>query len=72
MAKDKEEVSFVTFGQSHVHVIGQHRIDKDCVAKISGGRDAVFDMFGKRFFTSYEDEDMINMQYFPRGVIDLT
>lgn len=70
--------TFVTFGQSHLHKIGDKVLDKDSVAVIkcsdeSSGRELAFEYFGDKFFTTYfEDKfNMDNMIYFPRGLIDV-
>lgn len=70
--------TFVTFGQRHIHKIGNKVFDKDCVAVIKSfdeqsGRDLAFEYFGDQFFTTYfEDKfDKNNMTYFPRGFIDV-
>ena len=63
--------TYVTFGQLHVHQIGNKIYDKDCVAVISGGREKVFELFGDQFCFEYPegnwDED--EMKYYPRGYI---
>lgn len=63
--------TFVTFGQDHIHKIGDKVFDKDCVAIVNGGRDKVFEIFGPRFCFEYREDlwDEEDMKYFPRGYI---
>lgn len=76
---DKKMVkTYVTFGQGHAHSVNGKTFDKDCVAVIRRataleGREAAFEFFGPKFFTTYADdqfkEDML--AYFPRGFIEV-
>lgn len=69
--------SYVTFGQSHRHLINGKVFDKDCVAVVNGDREKVFEIFGRRFCCEYlqqEFEKKYNCyekikRYFPRGLI---
>lgn len=65
--------TYVTFGQSHKHIIKGEIIDKDCVAIINGDRKKVFEIFGPKFCFEYPEEywDDKKMEYFPRGYIEL-
>lgn len=68
----------VTFGQVHVHSVDGKTFDKDCVAKVAGNtpgtRDRVRELFGDKFFTTYQPEKQFDptfMRHFPRGVIEV-
>lgn len=70
--------TYVTFGQDHLHSIGDKVFDKDCVAVIKAdsefrGREKAFEFFGRQFFATYPErlwnED--NLKYFPRGYIEV-
>ena len=82
MRAETEVVSFktyVTFGQSHVHVINGHTLNKDRVAVIpctnaAEGRAKAFEFFGPKFFTTYFDtawkeEEML--KYFSGGYVEV-
>ena len=71
--------TYVTFGQIHRHVINGTVFDKDCVAVITTnnpkeGREKAFELFGKQFCFEYPEQykSEINMQYFPRGEIEVS
>ncbi len=67
---------YITFGQDHTHRANNQTFDKDSVAEIEceswvNGRNIAFDLFGDKFATSY-DEDQITerfMSHFPRGIL---
>ena len=71
--------TYVTFGQDHVHTIGLHTIDKDCVVvfdtpSAQAGRDKAFEFFGPTFCFEYSEDhwdESKMMKYFPRGYIEL-
>jgi len=73
--------TYVTFGQSHRHEIGDKVFDRNCVAIIESdtrdqGRARAFDVFGPKFCFEYFDEEWKGdeadrMQYFPRGYIEV-
>lgn len=70
--------TYVTFGQAHIHSVGGKTFNKDCIAVIRRetkheGREAAFEFFGPKFFTTYgeDDFDMGSMKYFPRGFIEV-
>jgi hypothetical protein len=71
-------LTYITFGQSHRHVINDTVFDRDCVAVIEAKNEAVarriaFDAFGGKFCFSYPDSqwDETIMWHFPRGKIPL-
>lgn len=66
------KVTFVTFGQDHRHVIDGKVFDKDCVAVVKGGREKVFELFGRKFCFEYPEShwDDSKMRFFPRGCIE--
>lgn len=66
---------YVTFGQNHLHRINQIVLDKNIVGVIIApnmekAREVAFNLFGDKFFTIY-NEASIEMEYFPRGTINL-
>jgi len=70
--------TYVTFGQTHVHSINGHTLDKDCVAVItsdsaSEGRKKAFELFGRKFSFEYPEEywEEESMIYYPRGYINV-
>lgn len=65
--------TYVTFGQAHVHRIGLHVFDKDCVAVVNGDRAKVFEIFGPKFAFEYSEDEWKPevMKYFPRGYIEV-
>lgn len=68
---------YISFGQSHAHQIGEKFFNKDCLAEIdcesvNEGREVAWDNFGNKFFTNYDEEDLVKIiDLFPRGVIKL-
>lgn len=69
---------YVTLGQSHVHRVNGHIVDKDCVVSYEAidyteGRRKAFELFGDKFFTDYHDTqfNMDNLHYFSRGIINI-
>lgn len=68
---------FITFGQAHIHRIGNNIFDKDTVACIrcedrSDGREKAFELFGDKFFTDYSEKEILeNLCFFPKGIIDI-
>lgn len=68
--------TYFTFGQDHIHRVGNVVFDKDSVAVIEApthgeARDIAFDTFGPEFCTSYVDLESVQMHYYPRGLIGL-
>lgn len=65
--------TYVTFGQVHTHRVNGKTFDCDCVAAIDdpGDRSRIFETFGDKFFTTYDDFSKVDMKYFPRGVIEV-
>lgn len=45
--------TYVTFGQSHRHIINGKVFNKDCVAVVNGDRKKVFETFGTKFCWEY-------------------
>lgn len=66
-----EKYIYVTFGQCHEHVVNGIKIGHDCIARVSGGRKEVFEIFGPWFCTTYKSLDQLSMKYYPRGVIEV-
>lgn len=62
-------MEYVSFGQCHKHVVHGKLFDKDCLAGATD-RETAFKIFGPQFCTTYS-EGQVNMEYFPRGVIDV-
>ena len=70
---------YVTFGQEHSHVIVGKVFDKDCVAVIDcttleDARNKAFEYFNRGYSFKYYDRqfDMADLQYYPRGLIEVT
>ena len=71
--------TYVTFGQDHVHVIGNIIFDKNCVAVITHddpeeGRIKAFELFGRKFCMEHSGEHWNfaeKAHYFPRGALDV-
>ena len=70
--------TYITFGFDHTHSINGKTFDKDCVAVINDvgpeeGRARAFELFGPKFCIEYHDSysKLPNMDYFPRGYIDV-
>lgn len=67
--------TYVTFGQVHAHRVNGKTFDANSVAVIhretaEAGRNAAFEYFGQKFFTTYHGTPP-DMQYFPRGLIEV-
>ncbi len=69
---------YVTLGQQHTHRINGITLDCDSVVcyeteNTQTGRTKAFELFGDKFFTDYHDTqfDMEDLQYFPRGIINI-
>ena len=68
---------YISFGQSHVHVIGDKLFDRGCLAEIEcvserEGREIAQEFFGRRFATSYLEEDLeYAITFFSRGIVKL-
>jgi hypothetical protein len=69
--------TYLTFGQDHIHYRGDKVFDKDCVAVFNlpefEARKKAFELFGDKWFTTYTQDfwDETNMQYYPRGYINV-
>lgn len=70
----KQEVRYVTFGQDHTHRVNNHTFDCDCVAKVIGTRETVWELFGAKFCVEYTQEQFDKqpdmMKWYPRGIIE--
>jgi hypothetical protein len=75
VVKRKEGVimkTYVTFGQDHVHKIGNKVLHKDVVAVLDfGGRERAFELFGRKFSFEYSENcwDETKMRFFPDGYV---
>lgn len=66
--------TYVTFGQTHRHVIEGNIFDRDCVAVLDSkswenGQAKARERFGPQYCFDYYDTPP-NMKHFPRGFID--
>lgn len=65
----------MTLGQNHTHKVNEMTIDKDCVVVIKAETHAEMRQIafgitdGGKFYTTYDD--MPDMDYFPRGLIEI-
>jgi len=71
-------LTFVTFGQGHVHIIYGKTFDRDCIGVIEAndcehGRELAFEYFGPKFCFEYcaKDFDFRKTKYFPAGFISV-
>lgn len=64
---------YFTFGQTHVHSINGHTLDKDCVVKITAEnpRTVMVEYFKDEWSFEYSNFTENDLRYFPRGVYDL-
>ena len=76
LEKEKEMKIYITFGQDHIHKVNGITFDRNSVAEIGckdygQGREIAFELFGDKFFTSYNEEKITPelMSHFPRGII---
>lgn len=63
-----------TFGQQHVHRIGDRTFDADCVAAITSTdpRARAVELFGDRWAFEYLHlEDVQVERFYPRGVMEI-
>ena len=65
--------TYVTFGQIHIHSVNGKTFDKDCVALVNGDRNKVVEYFGYQFCFTYSEEDWDdkNLEWYPRGIIEV-
>ena len=67
---------YVTFGQVHVHRVNGKTFDCDCVAVIEAetekdAREKSFDYFGSAWCFIYNNIEKLDMEYFPRGLMEV-
>lgn len=64
---------YISFGQSHCHVVDGKTVDKNTLARVAD-RDQAFELFGGKFATDYPEEKItpLFLQMFPRGIVDFT
>ena len=69
---------YITFGQIHVHSVNGKTFDKDCLAEIKAetnreAHDKAMKIF-KGVFHNCHDESKLPeiIEYFPRGIIEVT
>lgn len=65
---------YFTFGQAHVHSVGGRTYDKDCVVEIEAedsdeARTRMVEVFGQKWAFQYDN--LPDMSYFPRGIMQL-
>lgn len=64
--------TIISFGQDHIHKLGDIVLDKDSLARVRD-REHAFELFGPVWSFEYtEQKAQKNLHYFPRGIIDLT
>lgn len=71
--------NYVTFGQGHVHLIGNQTIDCDCVVTYDSidtyhGRKRAFELFDGKFSIHQTDSDWDedkSLGFYPRGYIEI-
>jgi hypothetical protein len=67
---------YITFGQNHIHRINGKILDHDCLAAIeaknhAGGRVKAFELFDRKFCTTYGTLESAHLEYYPRGIIEI-
>jgi len=67
---------YITFGQTHVHSVNGKTFDKNCVAVFDcftskDGREKANTYFNKQYHNSYTEFHEVNMEYYPRGLIEV-
>lgn len=67
---------YVTFGQCHVHHMNGVTLDKDCVGVIKAptqeqARELAMTWFKGKFGTSYCSIEHLDLQYYPRGLVEI-
>lgn len=65
---------YFTFGQNHIHRIGELILDRDIVVKITAAdeekcRQKMFATFGDRWGMEYDNPP--EPRWFPRGVVEI-
>ena len=68
-----KEPFYISFGQSHAHRVNSKTFDCNSLCRIYAGsmseaRQAAFDAFGNKWHNAYTEP---NLEYYPRGIIDL-
>lgn len=76
MTDNTKHLTFVTFGQVHIHSVNGKTFDKDCVAVIVSsspheGRGIAFNTFDSKFSFEYPEKhwNIDRLRYYPRGYI---
>lgn len=64
-------LTYITFGQSHTHILNGKTFDKDCVAVVDAPEEEARSIFWPKFHNSYTDKSQVDISYFPRGFINL-
>lgn len=67
---------YISFGQSHEHIIDKRVFNKDCICVIEEdnyekARERAFKLFGNKFCMVYTEASQPDMKWFPRGLIKL-
>lgn len=73
--EEKQNYTYVTFGQGHAHHIAGRTFGPNCVARIrttsaAEGRKRAFELFGEKFCFEYHNK-IPNMEFFPDGFVDI-
>ena len=68
------EKFYGSFGQNHAHAYNGRTYDKDCIIEIEANskgeaHDKMFEVFGTKWSMLYDQ--VPNMEYFPRGIMNL-
>ncbi len=66
---------YVSFGQDHVHRLGDITLDKDILLKITAldghvARERAFKALGRQWSMLYTEET-VQFEYFPRGFVEV-
>ena len=65
---------YFSFGQKHTHSLNGHTLDKNCMVKITAEnpREIMVEHFQHEWAFEYTDFTEESLNYFPRGVYNLT
>lgn len=68
----KMKTSYFTLGQSHIYKHNGHVLDCNSVIKITAEdpREVMVEFFGSKW--AFEYNECLEMEYFPRGIYNLT
>lgn len=68
------KTAYFTFGQNHVHRHNNTTLDHNIVVKITAAdpRERMFELFGPKWSMQYDDLESLHLEFYPRGVFEIT